>query len=162
MATIHIMHGYIAFGKTTLARRLANELPAVVLNADDWIKQLYGTTLSESEFMARADTVLNMQWELTRQIINAGADVILDIGPWSRDMRKQAYAMARQITPNIIFHTIILDMETARNRLIQRNIDNPGHDVTDTDFFDANRDQYEPITPDEGYTVRQHYPTENP
>lgn len=33
MATIHIIHGYIAFGKTTLAKKLAQELPAVHLDA---------------------------------------------------------------------------------------------------------------------------------
>ena len=136
MATIHIIHGYIAFGKTTLAKKLAQELPAVHLDADDVMRQLYGKDLPESEFAAKVPLVTNFMWDMARKIINAGADVIMDIGPWSRQMRQDALNIAQQITPNVIFHTIILDTKIARERLIKRNQENQILDVTTTEFFD--------------------------
>ena len=157
MATIHIIHGYIAFGKTTLAKKLAQELPAVHLDADDVMRQLYGKDLPESEFAAKVPLVTNFMWDMARKIINAGADVIMDVGPWSRQMRQDALNIAQQITPNVIFHTIILDTKIARERLIKRNQENQILDVTTTEFFDKYLSLYEPISDDEGLIVKRYY-----
>ena len=157
MATIHIIHGYIAFGKTTLAKKLAQELPAVHLDADDVMRQLYGKDLPESEFAAKVPLVINFMWDMARKIINAGADVIMDVGPWSRQMRQDALNIAQQITPNVIFHTIILDTKIARERLIKRNQENQILDVTTTEFFDKYLSLYEPISDDEGLIVKRYY-----
>ena len=157
MATIHIIHGYIAFGKTTLAKKLAQELPAVHLDADDVMRQLYGKDLPESEFAAKVPLVTNFIWDMARKIINAGADVIMDVGPWSRQMRQDALNIAQQITPNVIFHTIILDTKIARERLIKRNQENQILDVTTTEFFDKYLSLYEPISDDEGLIVKRYY-----
>lgn len=157
MATIHIIHGYIAFGKTTLAKKLAQELPAVHLDADDVMRQLYGKDLPESEFADKVPLVTNFMWDMARKIINAGADVIMDVGPWSRQMRQDALNIAQQITPNVIFHTIILDTKIARERLIKRNQENQILDVTTTEFFDKYLSLYEPISDDEGLIVKRYY-----
>ncbi len=157
MATIHIIHGYIAFGKTTLAKKLAQELPAVHLDADDVMRQLYGKDLPESEFAAKVPLVINFMWDMARKIINAGADVIMDVGPWSRQMRQDALNIAQQITPNVIFHTIILDTKIARERLIKRNQENQILDVTTTEFFDKYLSLYEPISDDEVLIVKRYY-----
>ena len=157
MATIHIVHGYIAFGKTTLAKKLASELPAVHLDADEWIRRLYGKDLPEDEFMPKVDIVVNFIWDMVARIINAGADVVLDIGPWSRQMRADVANTARQITKDVIFHTIVVDPKIARERLIKRNAENKILDVTTTEFFDKNLPLYEPISDDEGLVVKRYY-----
>ncbi len=157
MATIHIVHGYVAFGKTTLAKKLAKELPAVHLDADDWIVKLYGKDLPESEFDSKAGIVVGFLWEIAAKIIDAGADVIMDIGPWSKQMRRDAADVARQITDNVVFHTIILDPKIARERLIKRNAENQILDVTTLEFFDKNLPLYEPISDDEGFVVKRYY-----
>jgi hypothetical protein len=37
MATAHLLNGYLGVGKTTLARRLEHELPAVRFTHDEWM-----------------------------------------------------------------------------------------------------------------------------
>lgn len=157
MAVIHVVHGYIAFGKTTLAKKLAVELPAVHLDADEWILKLYGKNLPESEFMDKANIVVNFLWDMAARIINAGADVIMDIGPWSKQMRADVFKMAKQITDDVVFHTIVLDPKIARERLVKRNLESKSHDVTTVDFFDKNLPLYEPVSDDEGFVVKRYY-----
>jgi predicted kinase len=42
MATAHLIHGYLGAGKTTFARRLEEELPAIRFSHDEWMTNLYG------------------------------------------------------------------------------------------------------------------------
>ena len=160
MATIHIVHGYIAFGKTTLAKKLAAELPAVHLDVDEWIVALYGKHLSDKELDDKFHIVVDFLWQMARKIIYAGSDVIMDIGPWSRKMRQDAAKKAYDITPNVVFHTIILDLKIARCRLIERNKKSPIMDASTVAFFDEYLSLYEPISDDEGFVVKRYYQSE--
>ena len=42
MATAVLIYGYIGAGKTTLARRLERNRPAVRFSSDEWVAGLYG------------------------------------------------------------------------------------------------------------------------
>jgi predicted kinase len=42
MPTAHLIHGYVGAGKTTFARRLEQELPAIRFSHDEWMTRLYG------------------------------------------------------------------------------------------------------------------------
>jgi predicted kinase len=42
MPTVHMIHGYLGAGKTTFARRLEQELPAIRFTHDEWMARLYG------------------------------------------------------------------------------------------------------------------------
>lgn len=154
MATIHIMHGFVAFGKTTLSKKLAAELPAVRLCTDEWIVKLYGE--DDPEFKKHAGLVTDLQWGIAKQVINTGVDVVMDMGPWDRYTRKKMADAALAITPNLIFHSIILDMATARERLIKRNANNPENYVG-LDFFDDGIRRFEPMSDDEGYVIKRYF-----
>ena len=42
MSTAHLIHGYIGAGKTTLARTLERELPAIRFTPDEEVARRYG------------------------------------------------------------------------------------------------------------------------
>lgn len=44
MATAHLIHGYIGAGKTTFARRLETELPAVRFTHDEGMARFFRDT----------------------------------------------------------------------------------------------------------------------
>ena len=69
MATIHLMVGFIGFGKSTIAKKLAAEISAVCLSHDDFMVMLYGRNLPEDEFRTKYDVVDEMLWSLATQII---------------------------------------------------------------------------------------------
>ena len=154
-ATIHLIHGFLGFGKTTIARQLAAELPAVLLTNDEFMVKLYGRNPPAEQFgdyFSRVDAII---WDLAEQIINAGTDVILDNGFWAKESRAAAYVRAKKITDNVIFHSIQCDMETARQSVLERNT-NPDLMYIDENTFDLFLPQWQPIGPDENYSIVAH------
>jgi predicted kinase len=58
MATAHLIRGFLGVGKTMLARRLEQDIPAIRFSHDEWMTRLYGDdpTVAErgSNFLAEA------------------------------------------------------------------------------------------------------------
>ena len=42
MPTAHLIHGYLGAGKTTFARQLERDIPAIRFSHDEWMVRLYG------------------------------------------------------------------------------------------------------------------------
>ena len=97
MTTLHLMVGLPGVGKTTLALQLARELPALRLSADDLQLALFGDDMAHPDHNARHDAIEAALWPIAVQALQAGADVILDFGFWSRterdDLRARAAAL---------------------------------------------------------------------
>lgn len=92
MSTIHLMCGYIGFGKTTVAKQIEQETGARRFTPDDVMIELFGTDVGD-DFMEKANKVDEYIWEQIALTIKNGQDVIYDAGSWSADDRK--YVMQR-------------------------------------------------------------------
>ena len=156
VATIHLMHGFIGFGKSKISKELAHELPAVILNNDDFMAKLYGKNPSKEVFRDYYNRIDGLIWELAESIIRAGTDVIIDYGFWTRQSRADAYARAKKITENVVFHNILCDMDTARQSVVERNKRHPDALFVDEATFDLFKPQFEPMSDDEGYPIINH------
>ena len=156
MATIHLMVGFMGFGKTTIAKGLAEKLPAVCLTHDDYMVALYGRNLPEAEFREKYKLVDNMLWNIARQIIRCRTDVIMDYGFWSKEKRAEAYKRALEITPEVVFHNILCDMQTAKKRLLNRSASDLTTLDIDENCFNMLSKQFEPIDTSEEYPIINH------
>jgi predicted kinase len=155
MATIHLMHGFIGFGKTTVAKKLAKELPAVRLNNDDWMSHLYGTNPPAEFYDEYYNRIAELRWQLAEQLIHAGVDVIMDNGTWAKAKRAEDVARAKKITNSIVFHVVECSLETARKRCLKRN-ENNGQLFIEENTFDILLSKFEPIKESEGYKIIRH------
>ncbi len=153
MATLHLMTGFMGFGKTTIAKELEKKYSAVRLTHDEFMVKLYGRNMPYNDFHTNYDKVDNMLWDLAAQIINTGTSVIMDYGFWSHDDREKAYNRAKNITENVVFHLIECDLHTAKQRILQRSAENPDELYISEDEFDTLAKRYEPWDYRDDYPV---------
>ncbi|MBQ9035350.1 MAG: AAA family ATPase [Alphaproteobacteria bacterium] len=156
MATIHLMVGFMGFGKTTLAKQLAEKIPAVRLTHDEFMVKLYRRNMPYDEFHPNYDKVDKVLWNLAEKIIKTGTDVIMDYGFWSHSDRENAYQKAKKITDNVLFHYVYCDMFLAKERILARSAQNSDELYIREDEFDTLAQKYEPWNYHDDYPVIVH------
>lgn len=156
MATIHLMFGYMGFGKTTIAKQLAKTIPAVRLTHDEFMVKLYGRNIPCNEFRQNYQKVDDLLWYLARKIITTGIDVIMDYGFWSHDDREIAYQKSKKITNDVVFHYVYCDMSVAQKRILQRSLENTKELYISRADFDTLAQRYEPWYYMDDYPVVLH------
>jgi predicted kinase len=109
--------GLPASGKTTLARRLAPEIPAVRLDKDQWTTEL-GHDVWEDEFRGRLEPQL---WALTQELLAQGQSVILEWGHWARVERDEKRLVARALGVGAELHYLDAPLEELIERAERRN-----------------------------------------
>src|SRR5271166_5695046 len=83
VATLFLMVGLPGAGKTTRAKELAAEWPALRLSPDAWMIPLFG----EPDASGKRDVLEGRLIWLALEALKLGTSVVLDFGFWSRDER---------------------------------------------------------------------------
>lgn len=156
MAKIHLMVGFMGFGKTTISLKLAEEYKAIRLCHDEVMVEMVGRNLPESEFRQKWKIVDEILWKSAADNIAAGHDVIMDYGFWSAENRKLAFERAKTFCSEIIFHQVDCDIKTAKQRVLKRTAQDESQLLIDENCFDIFAKQYQAISPQEGYVVINH------
>ncbi|MFB9451400.1 AAA family ATPase [Dactylosporangium vinaceum] len=120
-ATLVLLCGLPASGKTTLARRLAAELPAVRLCADEWLTDL-GADLFDAGLRARLERRF---WRLAQDLLGQGRSVILESGFWLRADRDEKRAGARALGAAVELRFLDVPLDELARRLEARNAEAP-------------------------------------
>lgn len=147
----------MGFGKTTIAKEMAQKLPAVCLTHDEFMVKLYGRNMPCHEFRSDYEKVDAVLWELAAKIIHCGIDVIMDYGFWSHKDREEAFNQAKKITPDVVFHVTSCDMSEAKRRILQRSAENSDELYISEDEFDTLAKRYEPWDFHDDYPVVFHF-----
>ena len=108
--------GLPASGKSTLARRLAHEIPAIRLDKDHWTTQL-GHDVWDDEFRVRLERQL---WNLAQELLARGQSVILEWGHWARVERDEKRLGARALGVGVELHFLDAPLDELVERARQR------------------------------------------
>jgi len=154
MATIHLMVGFIGFGKTTIAKDLEKSLSAIRFTHDEVMFARYGR--NPDDFRTKYKIVDNEIRSQAEKIIKSGQDVILDYGFWSHQQREEFYRWAKGITDDVVFHLICCDLNTAKKRVLKRTATDKNALMIDEGIFDVLLTQYEPWSEKDNYQVIKH------
>jgi predicted kinase len=152
MATLHLIHGTIGTGKTTFARRLAQERGAVLFCLDRWLVGLYGSDTSvEPDRLLRVETLIA---ECCEAILRAGVDVVYDHGFWSRAKRDAARHLADRVGATAELYWVTCPEEVAFQRVLCRNQRLDGETFSiDPATFESLKSRVEPLGADEPHNI---------
>jgi predicted kinase len=157
-ATLHLISGLPAAGKTTYALRLKDERDAALFTLDRWLITTFGrysiADVGHMEHARRLYACRELIWESAVELLRRGADVILDDGFFLRNDRQQYVGRAHELGAATTLHYIDTPLDALRARLIARNRD-PGafHFDLAPELIDTFAAFFEPPSPDEGADV---------
>ncbi len=123
--TLYLMCGLPGSGKTTRAKRLEQEAPALRLTPDEWMTPLFGESICQPATIDRwneaHDRVEQVQWQIAERALQLGANVVLDFGVWTRHEREAFRTRATTIGARS--ELIFLDepLEVLKQRVKVRN-----------------------------------------
>ena len=81
---VHLLAGLNGAGKTTCARRLEADLPAVRFTLDEWMLRLHELRYDDPTYPELAESCKSLTWDTVLQVLRARVDVVLDWNQWSR------------------------------------------------------------------------------
>lgn len=116
MATLFLMVGLPAAGKTTHAKELAAEHGALRFSPDEWMLPLFG----QSDPVTMRDVVEGRLVWVALHALRLGTSVVLDFGFWSRDERSALRWLAGQSGASSRVVYLPVDRDTQFGRVSTR------------------------------------------
>jgi predicted kinase len=115
------MCGLPCSGKTTLAKQIEREAPALRLTTDEWLLRLLDSDPSVHPDGAIRDRLEALLLDKALRVLALGVDVVLDFGVWSRSEREDFRARAAAVGARSELHYLDVPLDELLSRLPARN-----------------------------------------
>jgi predicted kinase len=116
-----IVSGLPGAGKTTLAKQIAAERPAVRFSPDDWLAAL-GHGIWDGEARERIE---QLQKLVASDVLRSGASVVIEWGTWAREERDILRDLARSLGARAELMILDPPVETLYERVTLRAMEDP-------------------------------------
>jgi len=127
--TIYLVVGLPGAGKTTRARELEADLPALRLTPDEWQMSIFSDDgphrWRSEERAAHRDRIEGKLIDVGMRAGQLGIDVVLDFGLWSRDERSALRWIAHSLGVPVQVIYLPIDYEEQRRRVTGRSRSEP-------------------------------------
>ncbi len=149
MATAHLIHGFLGAGKTTFAKRLELELPALRFSHDEWMSRLFGEDPPADQFAALHERVWDLMAEVWMRCLRLDTDVVLDLGFWTLVERDHVREQVAATGARCRLYELNCPEPEAWARVEARNADLRGSLLITRNTFEVLKTQFEPLSDDE-------------
>ncbi|MDQ3306829.1 MAG: ATP-binding protein [Actinomycetota bacterium] len=113
---LHLTVGMPGAGKTTLARRIADEVGILRLTPDEWMAPLF----NDSDADGRRDILEGRMIWVAHEVLRSRSSVVLDFGCWSPDERYAIRAIAESTDARFDLLYVSIDEGECRARTASR------------------------------------------
>jgi predicted kinase len=150
MARLHLVIGPVGAGKSTFALGLCQRHSAIRLTLDEWMVVLFRPDRPETGilewYVERAERCVEQIWRVAKTSIEAGHDVVLEIGLIQRRDRERFYERVDAAGFDLSVYVLDAPREVRRQRVEQRNEERgPTYSMmVPPAFFELASDRWEP------------------
>lgn len=121
-ATLHLLCGMAGAGKTTLARKLAQESGVIRFSPDEWILALMSDPADRAEMDRLRPPVEKLQWTEAERLLKRNVSVVLENGFWQRAERLEHCQQARRLGVRVKLHLFEISRKKLSERIQRRNL----------------------------------------
>ena len=154
---IHLICGSTGAGKTTYARRLADDIGGVLFSIDAWMTTLYWMDspqpLDPAWSLERVDRCNAQIWQTAAEVAGRGVPCILDLGFSAAEQRKRFRGLAEAAGLSARLHYLDVDADERWRRVEARNRAGPDENqltfAVTREMFDFVETLFEPPSDDE-------------
>lgn len=156
-ATLHLLCGKIAAGKSTLAAALVRDEGALPIGEDFWMARLFGPELVEvADYVRLSQRLRAAMGPHVTALLQAGLSIVLDFPANTRASRAWMREIGEMAGADLRLHFLDVPDAVCRARLAARNAGGT-HDFAATDAqFDQLTAYFEPPSDDEGLNIVTH------
>jgi predicted kinase len=151
MARIHLVVGPVAAGKSTFALDLCRKHRAIRVNLDEWMAVLFRPDRPESNvvewYVERTSRCVELIWRQAARMIDAGTDVVLEIGLILRHDRESFYERVEARGYELTVYVLDAPRDVRRDRVLRRNRERGETFSTEVPlpFFELASDLWQPL-----------------
>ena len=155
VATLHLLCGKMAAGKSTLARKLQTKHDAILIVEDEWLTELYPEEISSIpdyiKYSLRLKAILT---DHVKSLLLQGVTVVLDFPANTINQRESLRALFKETQSLHVLHYLDVSDEVCKGQLRQRSKDLPAGTAFASDAeFDVITRYFQPPSDEEGFTI---------
>ena len=119
------MVGRAGAGKSTLARQLGRELPAIVICEDEWLSKIADPITCFDDYVKATRRLRAATGPLVIDLLRLGMTVVLDFAANTPQQRQWVRSLFEAASADHVLHYLDADEEACRERVHHRNVTQP-------------------------------------
>ena len=157
-ATLHLLCGKMASGKSTLSKELTKKHSAILLVEDIWLSQLYPEEIKNIQTYLQYSSLLKtIVSKHVKSLLSLGVSVVLDFPANTIEQRNWCRTIYENTNSQHQLHFVNVSDETCKLQLRKRSQLLPeGSAFTSNSEFEEITKYFQPPTDDEEFNIVLH------